>query len=374
LRYKHIYFIVFIFLTIVVQAYGNAADRRHGGNPVSFLSNRLCVMWNRMKYHNYKILMRQLVWIIAVALSFAACNRKENADTADTGSQTVSYENGDELPMPAIPSTLGSSSERSSYVTEHFWDAMDFSDTLQSHNREFLERNFSNFIYLLPHAPASAAEKAVALLMKKAGTDKTAFLILTELAEKYLSEPDSPMRNEDLFILFLKCQIDAEALDESRRIRARSLLDVASKNRPGMAATDFAYIDSKNLHCTLYGTKSADNMLLVFYDPECEHCGEIINSLVSNEILIELQEKKCLTVLAIDTESDSETWERTKHNMPCRWIVGHDSKHSINERMLYDLPAMPVLYLLDADKTVILKDAAPNAVLQELIPQEADRK
>lgn len=334
----------------------------------------VCVTLNSMKHHNYKIQVRQLVWIIAMALSFAACGRKENANTADTGSQTVSDESGDELPMPAIPATLGSSSERSSYVVEHFWDAMDFGDTLQSHNHEFLERNFSNFIYLLPYAPASSAEKAVALLMKKAGTDKTAFLILAELAEKYLSEPNSPMRNEDLFILFLKCQIDAEVLDESRRIRARSLLDVALKNRPGMTATDFAYIDNKNRHCTLHGTKSSDNMLLVFYDPECEHCGEIINSLASNEMLIELQEKKCLTVLAIDTESDAEVWERTKHDMPCGWFVGHDSKHSINERMLYDLPAMPVLYLLDANKTVILKDAAPNTVLQKLSQQEADKK
>lgn len=319
--------------------------------------------------------MMKSLFPLLVGISLLECVscRETSGGKADNPCRTVKRRLT-ELPVPAVPDSLVSPESRADYAISHFWDAMDFGDTLQSHNHEFLERNFSNFIYLLPYAPTSSAEKAVALLMKKAGTDKTAFLILAELAEKYLSEPNSPMRNEDLFILFLKCQIDAEVLDESKRIRARSLLDVALKNRPGMTATDFAYIDNKYRHCTLHGTKSSDNMLLVFYDPECEHCSEIINSLASNEMLIELQEKKCLTVLAIDTESDSEVWEHTKRDMPYGWIVGYDSKHSINERMLYDLPAMPVLYLLDADKTVILKDAAPNAVLQRLSQQEADKK
>ena len=84
------------------------------------------------------------------------------------------------------------------------------------------------------------------------------------------------------------------------------------------------------------------------------------------KMLAELQEKGLLTVLAIDTESDGDVWERTKRDMPHRWIVGHDDNNVITESALYDLPAMPVLYLLDADKTVILKDVAPDAILREL--------
>lgn len=327
-----------------------------------------------MKFFNHKIKMKQSIWIIAMALSLTACNRKENAHVPDADKQVVSEENEDELPMPTIPETLSSSSERSSYAVKHFWDVMDFSDTLRSHNREFMERNFSNFVYLLPYAPASSAEEAVARLMKKAETDATAYLILTELAEKYLSEPNSPMRNEDLFIFFLKCQIKTETLDEGRRTRARNLLDIASKNRPGMAATDFSYTDREGVSRTLHGTKSAGNMLLIFYDPECEHCDEIIHSLAADEVFIKLHKEGHLTVLAIDTESDSEVWERTKYDMPYEWIVGHDSNHAVNEHLLYALPAMPVLYLLDADKTIILKDAAPDVVLQKLSQQESDNK
>lgn len=326
----------------------------------------VCVMSNSMNMINHKIQTARLIWIIAVALLFAACGRKAAGGVSDAGGQIVLDGNGGELPMPAIPSALNSPDERSSYVAEHFWDAMDFSDTLRSHDSEFLERNFSNFVYLLPYAPASSAEKAVAVLMKRAEADKTVFLMLAGLAEKYLSEPDSPMRNEDLFMFFLNSQIEAGVLDESEKIRARIQLDTAKKNRPGMAAADFAYVDRDGVSRTLHGTKSTGNILLVFYDPECEHCSEITASLAADEMLAELQEKGLLTVLAIDTESDGDVWERTRRDMPQHWIVGHDDNNVITESALYDLPAMPVLYLLDADKTVILKDVAPDAILREL--------
>lgn len=323
--------------------------------------------------------MMRLVWIVAVALAFAGCGRKSDgggggaagkvngaADARNADSKPASMGDGGELPLPAIPSTLKSSSERSAYVVEHFWDTMDFGDTLRSHDRDFLELNFSNFVYLLPYASPASAEKAVVLLMGKAETDKGAFLLLAELAEKYLSEPNSPMRNEDLFIYFLNCQTAATVLDDTEKMRARSLLRMALKNRPGMRAADFEYTGRDGRRHTLYGTKSADRMLLVFYDPECEHCAEITASLAANGVLDELQGEGRLTVLAIDTESNREVWERTKGKMPQHWIVGHDAKGAINGRGLYCLPAMPVLYLLDADKTVILKDATPEAAEREV--------
>lgn len=318
--------------------------------------------------------MMRLVWIVAVALAFAGCGRKSDggggggagkvngaADARNADSKPASMGDGGELPLPAIPSTLKSSSERSAYVVEHFWDTMDFGDTLRSHDRDFLELNFSNFVYLLPYASPASAEKAVALLMGKAEIDKGAFLLLAELAEKYLSEPNSPMRNEDLFIYFLNCQTAATVLDDTEKMRARSLLRMALKNRPGMRAADFEYTGRDGRRHTLYGTKSSERMLLVFYDPECEHCAEITASLAANGVLDELQGEGRMTVLAIDTESNREVWERTKDKMPQQWIVGHDAKGSVNGSGLYCLPAMPVLYLLDADKTVILKDATPEA-------------
>ena len=43
--------------------------------------------------------------------------------------------------------------------------------------------------------------------------------------------------------------------------------------------------------------------------------------------------------------------------MPKEWIVGTDQEQ-IKTEALYDLKAMPVLYLLDKDMNVLLKDAS----------------
>ncbi len=53
--------------------------------------------------------------------------------------------------------------------------------------------------------------------------------------------------------------------------------------------------------------------------------------------------------------------------MPEGWTVGTD-REAVKTGALYDLKAMPSLYLLDGKKTVLLKDAAYEkicAALQE---------
>ena len=75
-----------------------------------------------------------------------------------------------------------------------------------------------------------------------------------------------------------------------------------------------------------------------------------------NPLLAELVFKKELTVLAVYTEGDRKLWDETKEAMPQEWIVAIDDSRIV-ERESYSLPAMPVIYLLDAGKRVILKDA-----------------
>ncbi|MDE6695315.1 MAG: DUF5106 domain-containing protein, partial [Muribaculaceae bacterium] len=62
-----------------------------------------------------------------------------------------------------------------------------------------------------------------------------------------------------------------------------------------------------------------------------------------------------LGVLAIYAEGKRDVWDETKVDMPGNWSVGYDLSGILDEE-LYDLPAMPIIYLLDEGKRVILKD------------------
>ena len=49
------------------------------------------------------------------------------------------------------------------------------------------------------------------------------------------------------------------------------------------------------------------------------------------------------------------------------WVNGYDKTFAIKEQQLYDLKAIPTLYLLNKDKTVLLKDAPAQTIEEYLL-------
>lgn len=261
-----------------------------------------------------------------------------------------------ELTLPDIPKNLTVPSERASFLLAHFWDAMDFGDTLRSRNRAFVEQNFVNFISLFPHANSMALAPAVKTLVNRAEKDPVAYHILTGLIKKYLYEYDSPMRDEDYFILFLSEVTESAILNEYDKERFTYLLNVAKKNRIGTRVADFTYLTREGKQMTLYDTP-AEKLLLIFYDPDCRHCIEVMEDLNNNALLKQLVKDKKLMVAALYADEDRTAWNRTKNELPVDWIVGFDLDN-ILEKELFVLPDMPTIYLLDNNKTVIIKEAS----------------
>lgn len=294
----------------------------------------------------------------------AACG-SGNRPPADRSTERLAADSlPAELPLPAIPATLRTVPARAGYLLEHFWDAMDFRDTLRSHDRPFLEQNFANFASLFPHADTASLRPAVRRLMERAEADTAAWFLVAEVAEKYLYEPNSPMLDEGAFILFLEEMLRSPLPDACEKVRPAYLLEAARKNRPGMRAADFAYTDRTGRVRTLHRT-AGERLLLVFYDPDCGHCRETMEALRTDPLVGRLVAAGRLTVLALYAEGDRALWERTKGELPASWIAGFEGG-AIGERELYVLPAMPTLYLLDGEKRVVLKDASLPQLLAGL--------
>ena len=73
-----------------------------------------------------------------------------------------------------------------------------------------------------------------------------------------------------------------------------------------------------------------------------------------------------LKILSVYPDEDKEEWERHLSDFPKEWINGYDKKLMIKEKNLYDLKAIPTLYLLDKNKKVLLKDAVVGQIEQYL--------
>jgi hypothetical protein len=75
-----------------------------------------------------------------------------------------------------------------------------------------------------------------------------------------------------------------------------------------------------------------------------------------------------MAVLNIYIDEDLESWRSYMPIYPETWYNGFDPDMVIRGETLYNVRAIPSLYLLDQDKNVIMKDA-PEARLFDFLSQ-----
>lgn len=263
---------------------------------------------------------------------------------------------------PQIPATLISPEERADYLAAHYWENFDFRDTTLISKPEITEQALADFLAVLQYAPAGKADSALTSLMASASVDSAMFAHFIDLTEKYLYDPNSPFRNDELYIPVLRYIVASPALDDISRIRPRYQLEMALKNRPGDMAADFVYTladgRSRRMH-----TLKADYTILFFNNPDCHDCQRVKEYMAASPVVERLGKVsggRGLAILAVYPDGDIPLWKQTEY--PQGMINSYDAGQVISSRQLYDLKAMPTLYLLDREKRVILKDSSVEQI------------
>jgi hypothetical protein len=265
---------------------------------------------------------------------------------------------GVEFPYPQIPSMMTEPQQRATYLLMHYWDNVDFNDMKLVANDDFMEQGFVNYLSVLPIVDALTAERSVEAMMKRAEVNGVAYKKLVNIAEKYLFEPNSPMVSDEMYIMFLNQVLKTSVLSKVEKSRFEYQHRVVMKNRVGSVATDFIYMDKDGKTGSLHQLK-AEETLLVFYDPECDNCAEIIEKLRYDRRLNSKIMSGKLRVLAVYAGDNRALWEQHLAKMPTNWLVGR-AVSKIQPLGLYVLRAMPAIYLLDKDKKVVKKEAVPE--------------
>ena len=273
-----------------------------------------------------------------------------------------------EFRLPDVPATLTAPEDRAAYLSLHYWDHFDFADTSLISHPEITEQAFVDFISILPHT--SKAQAAVDTLFRRASAEKEMLYHFIALGDKYLYEPNSPMHDEELHILMLRSLVDNLPLEEIDKVRPRHQLEMALKNRPGEMAADFTVTCRDGKHIRL-STIKADYLLVYFNDPDCEDCRRVKEQLSLSPGINGLLESGRLKLLSVCVEGKVAAWEKAA--FPTGWIDSYDAGQQLTLEQVYDLKAIPTLYLLDAEKRVILKDASVKQIEERLsrkIPHE----
>lgn len=262
------------------------------------------------------------------------------------------------LPLPDVPRSLTTPQERAAFVADHYWDGMDWRDTLLLRSDQFMGESMATYGTLLGIAPRDRAEASVRALIDSVGENSDALNTLADYSYSYFYYPESPMYDEELYFLFIDPLLSRKALSEENAERLRDRKEGMLKNRVGTIATDFEYVGTDGDTHTLFTTpKGTETTLLMFYSPECDVCEEAIKILNSSDAFAELQKEGKAQVIAINAYGQEKAGPaERKPGMPDNWIVGYSPEGRIDAEELYLIRATPAIYILDPDFRILQKD------------------
>ena len=270
--------------------------------------------------------------------------------------------------------------ERATYAAGHFWDR--FTDTARVYVCDSatvngvpmaaVESQMGLFATLIGQMPLDEGGKAVARLFDRAEAfgrkypDSNVFEQLSRLTKHYLYDPNSPVRNEDLYGYYVDRLSKSDLIDNGYRMGYEWEARMCRLNRVGTPAADFSFTDTRGRVRTLYGLK-AEYTVLIFGNPGCKACMEIMEAMESTSEVAELISSGRLQVVDVYIDQEIDDWKAHIPEYPKTWINGNDHNYAIRTDLIYNIRGIPSIYLLDADKTVLMKDAPQEQVLGALV-------
>lgn len=299
--------------------------------------------------------MKRIIYIaILIFVAISCGNKKDGNKKKDNKDRNIQAEY--KFTLPEVPYMITDELARKEYIAEHFWDSYNFKDTsfLVSKQGKYV---FAGYINLLLQFPEEKAVQYIDDFFQTAESDSCVCMEMFSLSEKYLYDPNSPLRNESLYIAVLEKILSWEKLAPVYKIRPEYQYELALKNRPGNPAADFVYTLKGGVRHRLYSLKS-DYILIYFNNPGCGDCKRVGKLLSESQVINKLIARRKLSLLSLYPDKDITEWEKALKLYPSSWIKAYDKDVVIKTKEIYDLRAIPTLYLLDKEKHVLLKDVS----------------
>ena len=292
--------------------------------------------------------MRKIYILAGIVLLAIACNGSKRsssegeAETSTTSSTEVteqSYEAGTRrMKRPVESLSEIRDIETLNYVIEHYWDDFDYDcgERIIEYDTTDICQGLVDYASIVR---LTGDLRPMRSFIERAETSRPVLEFFITISEMVLHDPNSPMRDDELYIPILEHLVTSPLLDEYERLIPEHDLRIASQNRIGMMANDFEYTLADGTTGRLHDI-DADYTILMFNNPDCPMCREIIDEIGASPMLNEMQELGRVRVIAVYPDSDLEAWHRYHAQMPRRWIVSYDDDCFLDNNDLYNLSAI----------------------------------
>lgn len=266
------------------------------------------------------------------------------------------------FPMVTVPDEITDPQARAKYLGEHFWDNVDFATASEA----LVEQGLIDMASIFPLLNSETLISSMTALVKKAETSKEGLLMMLSLADKYLYGTASPLYNEAAYRGLLQSALISKALNKADKEPYQKQLVILEMNNEGSAAVDFdmQLIDGSKAKLS---DIEAPVSILFFYAADNLDCKLQRFRLTQARLVNYLQRAGGIKIVAVCVEGDKAAWEKFRADSPKEWLHVFDASGKIKSENLYDLRTLPRLYLLDEQKTVLLKNTKADDIEQYLV-------
>ena len=266
------------------------------------------------------------------------------------------------FPMVTVPDEITDPQARAKYLGEHFWDNVDFATASEA----LVEQGLIDMASIFPLLKSETLISSMTALVKKAETSKAGLLMMLSLADKYLYGTASPLYNEAAYRGLLQSALISKALNKADKEPYQKQLVILEMNNEGSAAVDFdmQLVDGSKAKLS---DIEAPVSILFFYAADNLDCKLQRFRLTQARLVNYLQRAGGIKIVAVCVEGDKAAWEKFRADSPKEWLHVFDASGKIKSENLYDLRTLPRLYLLDEQKTVLLKNTKADDIEQYLV-------
>lgn len=233
-------------------------------------------------------------------------------------------------------------------IKDHFFDAMDITDTVLSHS-SFINDRLNDYVFYLNQADHLSAENE---LQKNAINKAVAWIgnhsellvsFEEDLLENYLLHENVEMIN------FVMNNYYNNLPASSQNEELKKQITGTLKTAVGVRAPDFKW-EEKGVTNSLYNLSGTDYYVLLFFSSNCPHCQIEIP-----EFYTFISGIENIKVVAVGLEDEKQSWEAMIDGYEEFINVLDLEKWSSQKVKDYGIQAIPTYLVLDADKNILAK-------------------
>ncbi len=270
------------------------------------------------------------------------------------------------------PKTKEDSIASYNFYKKHYWDGVNFYDGRLAYTTFFedkLDKYFNQLI--VPHPDSVIREIDWMLGYASANEEMNRFLLI-KFVNRYLNQ--KYMWEDAVFVHLYEKYFSSKSYSWLTEKGQKTITDRAYSlmaNIMGTPAANIQLPDTADQNIDLY-QQEANYTVVVFWDPTCGHCKEVLPRLDSFYRTKWKAAGLKMFAVARETDGSKKDWMNfiSEHRLQ-EWTHVYYSRMEDRNRInagipgysqLYDVQTFPTLYLLDKDKRIVAKKLALDQI------------